>query len=238
MKNAALKVLALIFLLAFALTQAPSQTNTTSEAGTNSVAAADHSPQPPKSHHHHSDNRGNYSLFDGINIPIAAFIMVVCIVAICAIARHHRDKMLHETIRAMVEKGMPVDSALIAQLDRRRNDDCGGSPPASRRSRSARLFYGLVCLGVGLALLITSHWHSTAGLILLFVGIAFLIARLIFCSCRLLYGLICTGVGLALLISSDWHSMGGLIVFFVGIAFLIVWLVERNQNGDPQPPKP
>ena len=58
---------------------------------------------------------------------------------------------------------------------------------------------------------------------------------------RLLPGLILTGVGAALLMTNPGGNLGagkaGWIVLFMGVAFLIVWLVERKDRNNNQPPK-
>lgn len=184
MKTAA-KILAITFFLAFTISQPRAQTNATNEGGANSIVATNNSPPPAQVRHRRSDDWGN-AHFSPLSLPIAGMIMVVFIVAIGAISRHQREKMLHETLRTMVEKGQPVSSDLITQLGSRHYGD------RSNRRRSGRLLPGLICTGIGTAFIIRDGWHSTAGLILLFIG----------------------------------------------AAFLIVWLLERNQNGDQQPPKP
>jgi hypothetical protein len=50
-------------------------------------------------------------------------------------------------------------------------------------------------------------------------------------------GLVLAGIGAALLISDSGHSKGGWIVLFIGLAFLVVWLMERKNPSDPQPPR-
>lgn len=110
-------------------------------------------------------------------VPFAPFVMVIAIVAIVFYFKHRRNKMVHETMLAMIEKGVPVTPELIAQL---RNGPSGSS--ANRlgqqlgRSRHRHLLPGLILTGVGTALLI-SHpgYHSSGGWIVLFIGVAFLI---------------------------------------------------------------
>jgi hypothetical protein len=119
---------------------------------------------------------------------IFAFGLPVVLLVAIFYFRHRRNKMVHETVRAMIEKGMPISPELITQL-----------ASQSRGNGSGRQYYR---------------------------------------SRRLLPGLVLTGVGLALLITGHWHSKGGLIVLFIGLAFLLVWLIERNQSDDQQPPKP
>ncbi len=107
---------------------------------------------------------------------VAVFGMPVAIVAIFFYFKHHRNKMVHETMRAMIEKGVPITPELIAQL---RNKPSGFSNQSGQqvgRSRQRHLLPGLVLTGIGTALLI-SHpgYPSSGGLIVLFIGVAFLI---------------------------------------------------------------
>ena len=126
---------------------------------------------------------------------LTAFVLPVFIVVILPLAiigmvfyvGHRRNKMAHETLRAMIEKGVPITPEMVAQLGSRH---IVGAPRQSGQSR--RLLPGLVLIGVGAALLITGHGHLGAG---------------------------------------------GLILLFVGVAFLIVWLVERKNKNDAQPPQ-
>ena len=103
-------------------------------------------------------------------------------------AAHRRNKLLHENLRAMIDKGMPVTPELVESLKGKLS---GASRPFNRYNRS-----------------------------------------------RLLPGLILTGVGVASLINGQSFRGSGLIVLFIGIAFLIVWLVERMDRNNSQPPTP
>jgi len=104
-------------------------------------------------------------------IPIVAIVMgcsiPIVVVALALYFRHRRNKMLHETVRAMVEKGVPVppemfkqagESMSVSRVKRPRND-----------LRTALIFIGL---GVGLAMFM----NNKAGFVVLLVGLAFLAA--------------------------------------------------------------
>lgn len=126
-------------------------------------------------------NWGNSSAWTGgsrLSVVLApfvfSFVLPVMIIAIVFYFRHRRNKMVHETLRAMIEKGMPVNSELIAQL--------GNNNAAFRQQspRSRRLLPGLILTGVGLALIGVHPSHAgTGGWIVLFMGIAFLIVWLV-----------------------------------------------------------
>jgi Flp pilus assembly protein TadB len=105
---------------------------------------------------------------------LAPFIFIVAVVGIKFYFGHRRSRMLHETLRAMVDKGVPITPELIAQL--KGGSFKGGSSKGSKTGglRSG-LLPGLVLTGVGTALLITGPGHSTWGWIVLFIGVAFLI---------------------------------------------------------------
>jgi hypothetical protein len=113
-----------------------------------------------------------------ILIPISGvvcpFALPVFIVAIVFYFHHRRTKMTHETIRAMIERGMPVTPELVAELKSKHPRGAGQSP-----TRRSGLFPGLVLAGIGTALLITNSGHSMGGWIVLFIGVAFLITWLV-----------------------------------------------------------
>lgn len=100
----------------------------------------------------------------GCTIPIA-------IVAIVFYARHRRLKMHHETIRAMIDKGMPIPPEMAAGT---RSDLLLGNTdtrPARGDFRS-----GLILVAVGAALLMIA---GKVGWILVFIGAARLIFWLV-----------------------------------------------------------
>jgi hypothetical protein len=101
---------------------------------------------------------------------VAVFGMPIAIVAILLYFRHRQSRMMHETIRNMVEKSVPIPPELLA----------GGSAAwASRASPSARrndLRSGLVLVAVGAGVMMLAGKY---GLIPLFIGLALIITWII-----------------------------------------------------------
>jgi len=100
----------------------------------------------------------------GCSVPIA-------IVAIIFYARHRRLKMHHETIRAMVEKGMPIPPEMVAGT--RIDLQVGNANPRSARSDFRG---GLILIGVGAGLIMIA---GKVGWILVFIGAARLVFWLV-----------------------------------------------------------
>jgi hypothetical protein len=98
-------------------------------------------------------------------VPIALFAAMVFVVALVVSMRLKKNRMLHETLRAMIEKGAPIPPELL-------------NPPNPRRPKSD-LRNGLVWIGVGVGLtlmfLAQGHNNWPVGLIPLLIGVAFLI---------------------------------------------------------------
>jgi len=119
------------------------------------------------------------AVLDNVNVvpvvgTVCTFGMITIVVALAGYFAHRRNKVAHETIRAMIDKGVPMTPELVAELKSNR-------PHGSRAYglRSGRLFPGLICIGVGTALLIAGHAESRGGLIVLFIGLAFLITGVV-----------------------------------------------------------
>lgn len=120
-------------------------------------------------------------------VPLASklspFIMAVVIILIVYYFRHRRNKMMHETLRAMIEKGLPITPELLASLGAK--NSFSGNPfdqlfPGHPQSRNRHLLPGLIITGIGLALTGALPEHSgPGGLIVLFIGVAFLIVWLV-----------------------------------------------------------
>lgn len=90
-------------------------------------------------------------------------------VTVCALFfyfRHRRNQMLHETLRAMIEKGVPIPPELLAAPRE-------SAPPRIRNDFRTGLI--LVCTGLAL-MMITTYRMPNFGLIPFLIGIAFLIA--------------------------------------------------------------
>jgi hypothetical protein len=120
-------------------------------------------------------NFGAPSGFLGPLLPIISVLMVfgmpVAIVALFVALRHRRNRMMHETLRAMVEKGVPIPPELLAGGGVAR---AGASNGAGHGYRDLRWGLVLIALGVGVGFM-----AGKLGLIPFFIGVALLIVWLI-----------------------------------------------------------
>ena len=186
MKNIFNAIIAAVCLAAMATSPLRAQTNadvsTTNAAITNATGSmAQVTPQKAKSPAINIDATGVH--IDGANndrvpfiatlsatlallLPIIAVVMgcsvPIVIVSLLFYFRHRKNQMLHETIRAMVEKGVPIPPEMFKTVD--------NAPKQPRNDMRTGLI--LIGIGSGLAFLGTSG----AGFIVLFLGAAFLIA--------------------------------------------------------------
>ena len=120
------------------------------------------------------------SLLDKL-IPIVAIVMgcSIPIVVVTAILyfSHRKTKMLHETIQAMVEKGVPIPPELLSKSGGDWQQNC---PPGTSPFQTAfglhqprnDLRTGLLMTGLGVGLVI---FIGSPGAIVLFLGIAFVL---------------------------------------------------------------
>ena len=111
---------------------------------------------------------------------IAIFGLPAAVIFTVFYFRHRKDKMTHETVRAMVERGIPVTPELIAGLNPKGvNVNIQGKLDHGR-PRNRHLLPGLILIGIGLGLTVTHPSHvGPASLIILLVGLAFLIAWMV-----------------------------------------------------------
>ena len=99
---------------------------------------------------------------------LAALALPVGIVAIVLTFRHRRQKLAHETMRLMIEKGLPVPTELI-------------NPPLPVKPPKSDLRRGLIWLGVGvgLSILMLKTFEDSGlwalGLIPALIGVAYLL---------------------------------------------------------------
>ncbi|MDP9290839.1 MAG: DUF6249 domain-containing protein [Verrucomicrobiota bacterium] len=99
-------------------------------------------------------------------VPSIFFLTVIAIVAGGYIFRYRQKVLLHQTVRAMVEKGLEVPPALL-------------DPQGRQKTPRSDLRRGIVLIGVGIgvsvffALLHTSAWGL--GLIPLCIGIGYIV---------------------------------------------------------------
>lgn len=105
----------------------------------------------------------------GLGTTVASvmpFIFIIAVLIIIFYFKHRRNQLAHETLRLMVEKGVPVTPELVASLkaDERQNRKTG------------YLLTGLILLGIGIGVMMVA---GKPGLIILFIGVAFLIVWLV-----------------------------------------------------------
>ena len=186
MKNIFKKTIAAICLAAIAIAPLRAQTNTeadTTNAAITNAAAPTTEATPKKAeapainidgtgvHINGADSEqvpfiATLSATLALLIPIIAIVMgcsvPIVIVALTFYFRHRKNRMLHETVRAMVEKGVPIPPEMFKTAD-----------PVYKRPRND-LRTGLILIGVGSGLVFLHT--SRAGFIVLFLGAAFLIA--------------------------------------------------------------
>jgi hypothetical protein len=100
-------------------------------------------------------------------IPITGIVMgcaiPIVIVGLSLYFRHRKNIMLHETLRAMIDKGMTIPPELL---------DKSESDPFKRPRDDLRTGLILMGLGAGAAIFL----HNRAGFVLLLMGVAFLAA--------------------------------------------------------------
>lgn len=105
---------------------------------------------------------------------IFPFVTIMVCVALILTFRHRRQRVLHETIRAMIEKGMAIPPELLSrpgELSKVVN------PPVYRNSRERDFRKGLILFFVGFGLFIT-HIHQP-GIICMLIGAAFFISGML-----------------------------------------------------------
>ena len=101
-------------------------------------------------------------------VTLGMFGMIVGCVALGVNQKMKRARLLHDTLRLMIEKGQPIPPELLQ------------SPDGFRRQRNdLRNGLVLICIGIGLGvwLLVDNDHDWPISLIPLLVGIAFLVAR-------------------------------------------------------------
>jgi hypothetical protein len=188
-----------------------------------------------------------WSSIESIAGTVAMVILPLGIVAMVLTFRHRRQKLAHETMRLMIEKGLSVPPELI-------------NPPPPIKPPKNDLRRGAVWLAIGLALLVgmkehMEDWWSFA-LIPTFMGVAYLVCWFVARTGErqngqagsLWRGVFWTSFGVALIIAmramqaanGDWDRIAewwsvGLIPTAIGAAFLlhsgILWFIERKKTA-------
>jgi hypothetical protein len=102
---------------------------------------------------------------------LAVFGMPVLVVGLFVFLRHRRNRMLHETLRAMVEKGVPIPPELLSGKGAALASGSSGARHGYQDLRNGLI---LIALGAGLFFMV-----GKVGLIPGFIGVAMIIAWLI-----------------------------------------------------------
>src|SRR5438552_2901951 len=188
---------------------------------------------PPQEQAAYLKRHENWTSIESIVATAASVGLPLGIVALVLTFRHRRQKLAHETMRLMIEKGLSVPAELI-------------NPPPPVKPPKNDLRRGSVWLSIGLALLVgmkqhLEDWWSFA-LIPTFMGVAYLVCWFVTRTGerqngqadRLWRGVFWTSFGVALIIAiramqhangdwdriADWWSVG-LIPTAIGAAFLL-----------------
>ena len=187
MKNASTKFFAAILFSAIAIASLRAQTN--GESGlTNGLATNAAAPVPAgdfqnaQSSPVHVRNPGVYTggspFHDeaGFTKALALMIPIVAIVMGCSVPiaivglqiyfRHRKNQTLHETVRVMVEKGVPIPPEMFKKTEHEFME----RDSAKRPRNDLRTGVMLTCMGIGIVLFI-----GKPGWIILFLGVAFLV---------------------------------------------------------------
>jgi hypothetical protein len=115
----------------------------------------------------HKDQNGN--ALDSISMalfPVVMFTFIGVCVWLGVSGRQKRSRMLHDTLRLMIEKGQPIPPELLQPIDRQRR------PRSDLRTGLVLVSIGI---GVGVMLLLIHHDEWPGALIPLLMGVAFLI---------------------------------------------------------------
>ncbi len=199
MKNASTKFFAAILFSAIAIASLRAQTvagsgptnATISNAAAPAMVDGSQVTQPSSAHVNIPGiHIGGSSSEDGEDFGsrnLALMIPIIAIVMGCSIPiivgglslyfRHRKNQMLHETVRAMVEKGVPVPPEMFSNQgseptgNRSERDPFGRVFGRTKQPRNdLRSGVMLTCIGIGIVLFI-----GKPGWIILFLGVAFLV---------------------------------------------------------------
>jgi hypothetical protein len=121
------------------------------------------------------DNISDWFGVIGAIVPVVAILMPVAIVFVALYFRHQRQVSLHETIKHLADKGMPVPKDLLDPPGRNANATSGDW------QRRSPFFSAMTVLGVGLGLMVFFYAMGWGGLwgvgaLVAIIGVSQLIA--------------------------------------------------------------
>jgi hypothetical protein len=184
MKIASIRFLTAMLFSAIAIVPLPAQTNAPVENATNQPTAVTDNSSIPAGGQNAARVKvpgleayaSGKPAMEEIVAIVGFFGVPVAIVAIMFYTIHLRNKLVHETIRAMVEKGIPMTPELIASVKPKGSAANFQVKVDGGSTRTRHLLPGLILVGAGLGgMVIDMRW----ALIILLVGVAFLIVWLV-----------------------------------------------------------
>lgn len=125
-------------------------------------------PPAPPAPAFHMDRDNGLSLGNTV-VAIMPFIFSVAIIAIVYSFKYRRNKLEHETVRMMIEKGQPATPEIIAALKGKSIWDKAGGRTGGK---TGLLLAGLILAGIGIGVIAAV---GKQGLIVLLIGAAFLV---------------------------------------------------------------
>jgi len=187
MKTASIKFLAAIFIFTLAALPLQAQTNMSTETGiknnavTNMVAqVTTSSSQGASAQSYQADTPSFHINGDDIKESLAVMIPIIAIVMGCSIPivivglqlyfRHRKNIVLHETLRTMVDKGVPIPPEMFNKTEHK---FMGHDKPSRPRCDLRR---GIILTGMGVGIVL---FIGKSGCIILFLGVAFLVIALL-----------------------------------------------------------
>lgn len=153
------------------------QTNAPDTAAASTTNAAPSTPEPPASPpattsrraaraEEHLDTTATVAVLGSYTVPIV-------IVGLVFYFRHRRHQMVNETLRLMIEKGVPITPELVDSLKSRPGREARDTVGGPRQRNDLRA--GLILMGVGVGIIMLA---GKAGWIVFCIGAAFLIVWL------------------------------------------------------------
>jgi hypothetical protein len=169
MKN---KFKILFVAILFGITASPLRAQTNAESGTNStfaVSPTSNTPMAVQGSDLHNFGE-NLTQTIAVLIPIVAIVMscslVIIIIGLKLYFRHRKNKMLHETVRMMVDKGVPIPPEMFRKAENESMEQDNIKRPRND------LRMGLILTGIGIGIVL---FIGKPGWIVLFLGVAFLV---------------------------------------------------------------
>ena len=163
MKTALIKFLAAIFIFTLAAMPLRAQTNTPAEAGMTNAAVTNTISQAPidnsqaaQSPSVRADAPSFHMNGEDIKQSLAVMIPIIAIVMGCSIPiviiglqlyfRHRKNIVLHETVRTMVEKGVPIPPEIFQKTEHVFMERDGAKRPRNDLRK------GLMLIGMGIGI--------------------------------------------------------------------------------------